>query len=501
MPKNKLIIGLLLFVFVSGGQTNFSWFPFRPGTHYNYKIDSSAGPISAVIKIDSIKGNSPVSYHLNKIVSSCDTCQNALLVNDPYDTTYVLSAQPQFAGHYFYKTSGNGFYFKSAHSFLLLPFNLVGFSWVFDTSAAISASIVFRGPVTIFGINDSVCIIKLSGNDTITLSKNFGIIQFPFKYTSSHSYKLVGVEGQTNQGLMLKRFHDFFDYQVGDVFQYSFSDGDFNSLPPILIEGRERWDILSASIFNDSVCYTIKTIHYDSLKLGGGPPTITAYTNTVNISFIDSLEHPANLYPAQELRADPYFLYHNGMKYIHKMVVSADNQSLTTKSFGENCPNYYLSPGTTGAAMETAFSGIYLNKNSQKIIGRRLIEGLGFTSELYNDYSRVYQRCLIGYIKNGVKTGVIWDSDPLLVKTNLLQNSTYIIYPQPADETITISGLLKKGERITLINSFGELLFAENVFSSSNFYSINTSLFASGLYFIRVTGENSDFIQKIIVSH
>lgn len=499
MRKNKFVFLFVFFVFGIKSQTNYNWFPFHPNTQYNYKIDSAASSISAVVKMDSISATG--LFHLNKIVSNCDTCKNSLLVNDFYDTTYVLNNQPQFGGHYFYKTSSSGFYHKGSKSFLLCPLKPVGYSWTFDTASAITATLLSKSLNQIFGVSDSVCLIKLSTNDSIVLSKTFGIVSFPFKYGAVNAYRLTGLEGSVNLGTRLKRFHDFFDFQVGDVFQYSFTYNDFNSLPPLLKQGRERWDVLSVIHYTDSIHYKVRKTYYDSLKIGNSSPAITAYTSTVTISFVDSLQHLANLYPGQEIRADPYFLYNNGMKYIHKIIPGTDNHSLSTKSFGINCPNLFLSSGETGAALETSFTNVYLNKNSQKVVGRQVTEGLGFTSELYNDYSRVYERCLIGYIKKSDTSGTVIETNPLSISKNAAEKNAFSFYPVPANETLAISGPIQKGMLIQILDCFGTTLSQELILATVNSCILKTSAYKSGLYFVRISGKDFDLVKKIIVSH
>ena len=103
----------------------------------------------------------------------------------------------------------------------------------------------------------------------------------------------------------------------------------------------------------------------------------------------------------------PYFIYDNPTEYIHKLRVDKDNKNRAVKYFGENCPNTNLTGDNTGAAIITTFPNVYLSRNTARVVGRKLVEGLGVTSELYNDYSRTYQKCLIGYIKGNDTSGTI----------------------------------------------------------------------------------------------
>lgn len=500
MQKISLIYCCLFFTLLSNGQTNFDWYPFKPNTYYNYTVDSSANPIAAVIKIDSTSAGTPFFYHLNKIVTNCDTCHNALLANDTYDSTYVLNNQAQFAGHGFVKLSNSSFYFKGSKSFVLFPHAGIGTSWIFDSLQNISAAIVLKNIQTIFGQSDSVSYIKRSTQDTLILSKSHGIIQFPIKTISTHKIKLVGIESSTASGIRLKRFHDFFNFNPGDIFQYAFTEEDYNILPPLFKYGNERWDILSVNNYPDSICCSIKKTYFDSVKYGGSIPSITAYTQTVALTFIDSIQHVANLYPQQEILVNPYFLFNNGIKHIHKIRLGLTASNRLTKTFGQICPYQFLSNGVSGAAMQTAFPNVFLNKNSVKLVGREVTEGLGFTSELYNDYDKIYQRCLIGYKKGSEISGTIYESNPVYIKTNLSQD-VFFVYPNPVTDKIMIRGTFNTETVLSLINSFGEQISFQSVTPHNNLYYLDTQQFANGLYFIVISNPNFREIKKIIIQH
>lgn len=501
MRRNSLVFLLVIFFLMGRTQTNFSWFPVHPNTQNNYRVDTAASPITTVIKIDSISAGS-LTYHFNTIITDCDTCQNSQLENDPFDSTYVLNNQPQFLNRSFIKTTANAFYFKSIHKrFVLCPFLPVGASWIYDTLQNINAALIGKHSQNVLGTNDSVCVIKLSTNDTIVLSKNSGIIQFPFTTNSHHTYKLVGSEGPVNAGVRLKRFHDFFNFQVGDVFQYSFLDNDYNFFPPKFVSGHERWEILTTTVFTDSIHYTIRKTYFDSLKYGGSAPAITAYTSTLNIAFIDSIKHPANTYPLQEIMVNPYFIYNNGIRHIHKIIQSLDTTQRVSKQFGQVCPDTYLSHGINGAAIQTSFANVFLNRNSAKIVGLKLTDGLGVTSELYNDYDRVYEHCLIGYVKSGDTTGVVYHDNysTVSIKTNPLIRD-YVIYPVPANNQVIISGALKYGSTIALINTTGECVLKLPT-SSEPTQVINIAPLANGLYFIVISDQNFSATKKLVIQH
>ena len=497
----RLSIYFLLFIAKAQAQPGFAWYPIQPSVQYNYKVDSSALPFSVIIRIDSIESTTPIRYHLNKIVIACDTCINAQLVNDFFDSTYILIHQPQFLGHYFSKIAGNAFYFKGKSSFILRPCDTLGSSWLFDSTQNITATIIAKTAQPVLSVPDSLVIIRLSTNDTLICSKNAGLLRFPFKITGPHFYQLAGYEGAMNAGIKLKRFHDFFDFNAGDVLQYTFRDDDYNSYPPILKGGRDKWTILSASVYSDSVVCTVKQTYLDSLQIGGGIPVFTAYTTTFNIAFRDSAQHLSNVYPSQEITVSPYFIYNNGTRYIHKAEIGLDSRSKITKSFGQNCPDEYLDPGASGAAEATLFPNLFLNRNSSRIVGRELAEGLGFTSELFNNYATISQRCLVGFVKGGQSSGTVYNDDPLSIKPISALQSRYICYPNPAADVVTIAGQTSSRTHASILNAIGESIQKVNLTEGQWTHPLSTSALANGIYFIVISTSTSKEVKKLIIQH
>jgi len=74
------------------------------------------------------------------------------------------------------------------------------------------------------------------------------------------------------------------------------------------------------------------------------------------------------------------------------------------------------------------------------------------------------------------------------------------ISPNPADETVKIEFSVPM-KSIALINSSGQTLLIENITNQPSF-SVNTSFYLSGIYYIRFTTAGGDsFIRKLVVVH
>jgi hypothetical protein len=91
----------------------------------------------------------------------------------------------------------------------------------------------------------------------------------------------------------------------------------------------------------------------------------------------------------------------------------------------------------------------------------------------------------------GANTGQQWFST--LSNTSYDENKV-VIYPNPAKEYFTISGI-KDTTKLELYNSLGSLVYTQNV-------SANTRIpipFAKGIYFVKITTDDTTSINKLIV--
>lgn len=503
MFRSFIFIFLFLATTFLNSQTTYEWYPLQPNTEYNYRFDTSL-TISSVLKTDSSKlVSGQTVYYLNKIVLPCDTCKNQSLSNDPVDSTYMLTQQPQFLGHNFRFISPDVFYFKGAgKAFTIRIHTPAGATWIYDSIAGITATTVAKSQQLVFGNADSVVTIALSSSDTLMLSKQYGMLRFSEYAVSKLKYSLVGIKGGAFYGQQQKFFADFFNYATGNIFQYEFSDDDFNLSPPLFKRGNEKWEMLNVINYPDSVVCQVKKTYFDSTWLGGNPPTITSYTQTVNISFIDSLRHFTNSYPLQEISANPYFIMPSSFNFIHRVMTGLDSKGRSVKNFGENCPNLALTGGKTGAAQQTAFPNVYINRNngnSRRLVGREAVEGLGITSEFYDDYDRIYHRCLIGYIKGNDTSGTIYGSSVGIKEWQ--QDIAVSVYPNPASDYLTVENHTAQPLTLQIYSIQGQLLETTEAGAASNQKTISTRHLGNGVYLLRILAGNKKAERRLVVIH
>lgn len=87
----------------------------------------------------------------------------------------------------------------------------------------------------------------------------------------------------------------------------------------------------------------------------------------------------------------------------------------------------------------------------------------------------------------------------LTVDKNILEKNIKI-YPNPASENITIDlgESNSKAINIDMIDSIGKIIFSEN-YTNQNKVSVNLSQFSKGVYFVKITNDDKQQIEKLIV--
>ena len=86
--------------------------------------------------------------------------------------------------------SNNQYRLSDTSDYIMPRFVSVGNSWMFNASRGITAQVISADIKNYFGVNDSVNTILLSTNDSIIISKQFGIVKYPAQFGQQVYYKL-----------------------------------------------------------------------------------------------------------------------------------------------------------------------------------------------------------------------------------------------------------------------------------------------------------------------
>ena len=477
----KIYFLFIFFIpFVSFSQ---NWTLINPDYHYHYRsIDSSY--ITNTIFVNSFQvSGTDTTFYLNKIGVGCDTCNLSYS-----EGGYFLLNQPQFLQRRVTKTD-SCFIFSDTLNFQLFPKAHTGFSWLLDTIDSIQATILSGYSTTTFGVTDSVKIISLSNGDSIIISKNFGIIFFSVPYYSE-KYELAGVETSTDTlGIHFPDFWDFYNFNIGDIFQYHYHSGD----PGGSVDEIYKITILTKQISNDSLIYSVHKIGKTDTWDSYGSFNENTYDYNTTLIFVNNPNSFPNLYNGQLCyEADThegdtgfdnnYIVAETFLDTVDNLVTKhnyCNDCSTSNYSYPVNYPILFHSSWyyTSYDIYEFEYGDSY------EYIFK---EGLGNTKKHIHVFEQDQDLELIGYIKNGDTTGTVY-SDSYLVKINdirpLAQNIA--VYPNPAKNklTVVIKHSFSYLEKLTISNLMGQVVFEQDITNQGKII-LDISPLQKGIYTI-----------------
>jgi len=485
---------LFFLIFLSFNLYSQNWNLINQILKYNYSLDTSSSYNTTILTDSIYTNNGDTTFYLNRIVTDCSTCQNTSQNN------YLLYNQPTFLQRKVIKHN-NIYNFCDTASFTIITNACIGSNWLFDTLHNVTAQIINVSTALVLGTNDSIKTIRLSTNDTIIISKNFGIVKFQ---SGSSQYSLIGVEGPSNiastyinHGFVVPKFMDFFSFNVGDVFQYDELYMGYG----MSYGGSERIykvTILNKIIQNDSILYNVH-INGQSWNIGsiGNPYGYSNFNYNSTILYIDTIGNLANALNNQ-LFVEPFDIGNgNGiMGHYTQAIVSTNNTGLIEKSCGFDiiypykAPFYEIDTNSINLLHSISF-GVNSYLRTVKV-------GLGQTALDIGYFEGSYSKDLIGYVKNGDTAGTVYSDFQTNIK-NSSSNKTVQLYPNPTTGLIKIgfSNFSYNSEKQILINDISGRKLKE-IKTKENSLEVNISNFEKGVYYF-VIKENNLFIETKIV--
>jgi hypothetical protein len=485
MKKQLFILSILnLFFYCSVFSQN--WNLINPDFRYNYsKNDESI--ISITIWIDSLSLNesSDTVYHLNRIVMDCDTCESLFLYNGP--SRFAFYNQPNFLQREVIVTDTT-YWFVSPNSFVFYPKEKVSYNWIYDSINYITANIISANDSIVFGTIDSVKTIQLSNQDTIIISKEFGILQFDD--INDNRYFLVGIDNLF--GDSVPDFFEFYNFSVGDIFEYT---GRYYSVGYGRYTYREKVYIISKTIYKDSVIYDVHIKYYEFDDYGKDYPFYEPYKNSYDSIWIFkySTNHHANRYNNELIpfldisynwHSFPPFADYTYSKFYY------DLENRFTKSIGsyENCD----------------FMSIY--DTSQHILERRCdyfdayeiiyTVGLGTVYYDHTGFEWTDRRELVAYVKDNDTTGTITEDEFFTNIDNKSYLNSVIFYPNPAIDKIFV-----KTENEQIVDEIKIIGLDGQIYKASTYSNeISIKELKPNLYIIEILLNQIIIRKKILIN-
>ncbi len=481
--KKLLVIFFMIPLFISGQDWNL----INPTYHYHYRNTDSSYITNTIFVVQTSYVGGNTVYYLNRVGNPCDTCEQY----SQNETYFFLINQPQFLQRSIIKTDSN-FIFSDTSHFTIYTQKDSGFTWQFDDT--IFATIIDITPETTLGISDTIKTILLSTNDTIIISKNFGIKYFSSPYEHI-KYELVGVETPSDTlGLHFPNFYDFLNFNIGDVFMYVKDGGDFdysNDTFKIIIQDKE--------ISGD-------TIRYQAHKVGKhlyidyyGSYHFSTYNKDTTIEYINKENSYVNLY--NKAICYEYDTHVGSGGFGNNYILSycyldTNDNSYTKSSFCKNCDISF--PILYENNYDNYANPVILEYNPEYRYKLFYKSGLGLTLKEYSDFEYGFRLKLIGYVKNGDTTGIVY-SDGYLLRNSYIDvpGQKISIYPNPANNELFISFKDNTPEQtIKLLDMQGNLI-QEKIRKTTGLIKINTSSLPQGNYIIKC----GKFSKQITVVH
>ncbi len=484
MTLSSRSAGIIMLIIICQALQAQPWSPLKLNEKFNYSLNS-VNFITNTIWTDSVKtaGGDSVFY-LNRIVTGCDSCQ----------APYKWANKPDFLKTTMVRKPGGIYNFRTPGSMVIRTLAKTGDTWLYDTTRNIQAQLVSAVAEPVFGITDSVKEILLSDGYSIRLSKNFGLLRFPSSVSGSSLYSLEGIEGR-NVGQLVPRFKEIYNYNTGDIFQYHnryFSYGIQQG-----IEYLTKIKIISKDSSSGHYAYNILRISCSwPISLIGSHGDTTHYYEFDTLVFSDSIHHPANYYPNQMIE-NPLNIDSPNTGYFQ---TTPDVNQVYTKWVGAMSPGddpavyihgtYCTPPLPWDVLVPGGFVTTFL---------KVFKPGLGNTYYAFSFFEVEELEELIGYIKNGEATGIIYPDDFILEGLhNSIANQEFIVYPNPAGDFLFIRNFIPVMEAAAEIRNLSGVIVKKVPFE----FPIDVSDLSPGYYFISIITRknektwNGNFLKK-----
>ncbi len=450
-----------------------NWNVFNKNYRYNYKYNNSQ-LISNVMFVDTIKivGTDTI-YSMNRI----GVVTGSILTTN----------KPQFLQRNIRKYSNGLVKLYDTTKVMIIPTCTLNQTWLFDSIYNLNATCIATATQNIFSIIDSVKTILVNSIDTLVLSKQFGVTQFPKLYGQNKYYRLVGIEDAAKYdsiplfGNKVPNAWDFYNFKVGDEWCTA------NSFLQVDNQLTERCAITTVIVRSKTVTPTGYIYNIDEKSITSNhdqycnPYATASFTNmNVTYSSLDSKQLLENkMYPG--MVDFQYSIRVNLVKF------GLDNQGTFYKYYGPTCSSingkimpHQNEPGSFGQ-LGPPYTVTYIL--SSDIYALTYGVGLGLINQNKDFFEYESDFCMNCY--GTVNLG----------ENNLTHNNK-LFYPNPANTDLKID--LLEITRMKIFNFLGTLIIEKDIQYNT---PTDISSLSNGIYLIELENDSFKSTQKLIVEH
>jgi len=476
MKTLKLItfIVLMCVFHISNAQ---NWHLIENAITYHYSCDTTNLIFSLWSDSTKINGNDTTIF-TNRVILPCDTCHAENYPNSNANK-FMLKNQALFLQREI-KISANGkINLQSPDSFIIEKNFAINQTWNF--SSAKIANIYFRGISNILGVQDSVIGVLVNLTDTIIISKNYGVVQYP---------------------CVAGTYNEIYDFQKDDIISISssyFSPVDRYEYGTNLIIEDVIYDSIGNYKFKVCGCqygWLTDGVGYgslnDTIKDIINPlvnPLIYSdyYDNNIHLISLRTFQDIQNLTP-NDVLPKPFLIF----KLYLKEGITYFEQEPTIYS---ELNGYYYPNVNHDIICGFSTNEEYSDEIQHHIL---VVENIGLIEDFMSGFEFSKGNSSYKAIANSPEATVC--DYCILLSKNIEQNQ-FQIFPNPTTGIINISGL--NVDNIEVYNVFGQKVYQKSFTNSENNENLKIDLknyVSTGIYFVNIQSKNKNFTSKLIVN-
>lgn len=480
---------VLMFVFHSSNAQN--WHFVETEKTYHYSCDTTNLIFS--IWADSVKINGKDTiWFANRVILPCDTCHAENYPNS-YANKFMLKNQALFLQREI-KVSENGkINLQSPDSFIIEKNFAINQTWNFSNSK--NAEIYFRGIGNVLGVQDSIIGIIVNSTDTIVISKNYGVVQYPC--VAGKYFRLIGVESKNSIGYHVPTFYEIYKFEKDDIIHKRAYEGDPGGY----------YDFYGG--------YQILNVETDSIEkfqyvFNGCQTTVIDGINFIHDT-IHQENNGENFFINQTERRDCYHSIESVRTFqdtsFESLNCYPEKRYNIVTIYQKNGITYFEQKQTIFKKLNDIF--LYSNANPDIIVNDTnhneineilIIERTGLIHNYYSAFEYDFR------FENKKVDIYTTPSDDMFcnyftLTTNNIQEKSIQLFPNPTTGIINISGL--NVENIEVYNVFGQKVYRKSFSNSESNENLKIDLknyVSKGIYFVNIQSENKNYSSKLIVN-
>jgi hypothetical protein len=519
---NRILLAVVLFLpFRVFGQSD--WSPLYEGQRLNYKPIGGTVIKHVIFATDVSADAGETIYSLNRVMRPCDTCQAVidtfLTVNewipDMGNMPSLWKTEcGQFLGKKAMRTDSNDWaFYENELLFILKPALGLGAEWQANPDGNLMAIVIAAGESDFFGQTDSVKTILFSDGREFEVSKTLGITRYADDQTV---FELVGIDGP-DVGERLPGPIEFFSFSAGDVFEYQDSWGyvtgpfgtGFTSCTKLTTH-----EILTASITETQAVYTgWKFATQTCTEYSNNQVTITQEPGE-SFSWTFDLTGPKR-YPGEALWSVsssfdiPFVSGMAEFTLIEGRYVLSRGLTFNHGILGEQQPFFYLT-NELHTPLDGPYAWAFVNSQAAVL---SMSEGLASNFNM-SGYSRAAGLGTLStrseshwygtnpdgswgggsssnktFLRGAIVSGELFGIMPSVAE-RLAQGREWIVFPNPTEREIRISGIGPGDYEAVLFDSRGVQISLQHIRGGHPVLSV--AHLPAGIYVLRLMDDNGD---------